>query len=94
MTPHLLVGSQDAAADLDLLLSLGVTRVLNAAAAAAAVPSHFGGRFEYRELGLLDEPGQRVDFEGVSCTHRWPWVLVLGGGTQYIRVSKSSYVTK
>ena len=65
MTPHLLVGSQDAAADLDLLLSLGVTRVLNAA--AAAVPSHFGGRFEYRELGLLDEPGQRVDFEGVSC---------------------------
>ena len=26
--------------------------------------------------------------------HRWPWVLVLGGGTQYIRVSKSSYVTK
>ena len=29
-----------------------------------------------------------------SCRHRWPRVLVLGGGTQYIRVSKSSYVTK
>ncbi len=30
----------------------------------------------------------------IPRTHRWPRVLVLGGGTQYIRVSKSSYVTK
>ncbi len=30
----------------------------------------------------------------IHLVHRWPRVLVLGGGTQYIRVSKSSYVTK
>ena len=46
VAPNLLLGSQDAAADLELLRSLGVTRVLNAA--AGAVPSYFRDQMVYK----------------------------------------------
>ncbi len=52
----MLLGSQDTAADLPLLLSLGVTRVLNAA--PRAVPNFFPETFAYKEVHLLDTPEQ------------------------------------
>lgn len=52
--PGLYVGSQDAAADLPLLQSRGVTHVVNAA--GASVPEVYGSSLSYLSLPLLDLP--------------------------------------
>ena len=55
--PYLYVGSKEDARDLPLLLKLGVTHVLNAAAGLA--PAH-ADRFVYLHIGLEDEKDEDV----------------------------------
>lgn len=51
------MGSQDAAADLSLLDSLGITHVLNV---ATGIDNFFPDRFNYKRLELLDVPEERL----------------------------------
>lgn len=71
--PHLAVGSQDAAADRELLRRLGVARVLNV---ATGVPCHFAGEGDgpkYMAVELLDVPGE-------DLTGRFPEMFDFIGG--------------
>ncbi len=66
MSATLALGSQDVAADLPLLRSLGVTRILNVAAApGGAQHSLFPQEFAYKNVQLLDNLDQRIDFDSI-----------------------------
>ncbi len=46
------------------------------------------------KLGKIDSSVLAIFGKTVGYKHTYPWGCGLGGGSQYIRVSKSSYVTK
>ena len=54
------LGSQDVAADIQLLRSRGITHVLNAA--PSAVENFYPAEFEYAALDLLDAPDAVLPF--------------------------------
>ena len=57
------LGSQDVAADIQLLRSRGITHVLNAA--RSAVDNFYPGEFEYRSLDLLDAPEAELPIDEI-----------------------------
>jgi protein-tyrosine phosphatase len=61
---HLFLGSQDIAADLEILRANGITHVLNV---ATGVPCFFPDLLEYKVVEMLDLPEVYITCELESC---------------------------
>ncbi|CAL1276220.1 unnamed protein product [Larinioides sclopetarius] len=61
--PGLILGSQDVAAELQILEDFNVTHILNI---GYAIPNHFESKFVYKNVEILDDPTTdiKIFFEG------------------------------
>ena len=60
------MGSQDVAADLDVLQSFRITHILNV---ASGIPNFFPEKFTYKQIEILDLPEQNIVLDLEKCFH-------------------------